>query len=262
MKPLWRHILAAAVVLACCAVWILSAGSSRAHRRTVTCQSGVDVVVADSAERRFVCKEDVEDWLEKDYHAYVGLPLDSVDLDRVERIVDSRSAVRKSQAWISDDGVIHISLTQRQPVIRFQKADNGWYADATGYLFPLQSRHTVRVPVVDGDIPISVPRGFKGMVEDGDQRIWLERVLALAAFLEKDRIWAENIGQIHAEKNGELTLVPRKGRELFLFGQPERIPEKFDLIRNYYQSIAPARDSGYYRTVDVRYEKQIVCRQK
>lgn len=262
MKPFWRHILAGGVVLLCCAVWILSHGAARAHRRTVTCQSGIQVTVADSAERRFVGKEDIEAWLDQDYHAYVGLPLDSVDLDRVERIVDSRSAVRKSQAWISDDGVIHIILTQRQPVMRFQKQDNGWYVDETGFIFPLQSRHTVRVPVVDGDFPLSVPRGFKGEPEDEAQRAWLEKMLGLAAYMQQNEIWNRNISQIHADKDGSLTLIPRKGRERFLFGQPDHVAGKFGLIRKYYESIVPAKDSAYYRTVDVRYGKQIVCRQK
>ena len=96
-------------------------------RRARTCQGKgtLDVLVADSLERRFVGKEDVAAWLEKEYKAYAGLPLDSVDLGRIERLVEAHSVVRSCEAWLTDDGILHVELSQRQPVVRFECGDNG-----------------------------------------------------------------------------------------------------------------------------------------
>ena len=262
MKPFWRHLLAAGVVLACCTVWLLSSRAARASRRTVTCQSGLQIDILDSAQRKFIAREDIEAWMDQDYHAYVGLPLDSVDLGRVEKLLNERSVVRESQAWLADDGILHIALTQREPVVRFQKGDNGWYADATGFIFPLQTRHSVRVPIVDGAIPLQVPRGYKGEIDNPQERTWLEGILNLVGFMQQEKVWAENISQISVGKSGELTLIPREGKERFLFGRPDRIAEKFNGIRSYYESIVPLKDPGYYATVDVRNRGQIICRQK
>ena len=38
------------------------------------------------------------------------------------------------------------------------------------------------------------------------------------------------------------------------------IIEKFSLMDCYYTGIVPARGKDYYRTVDLRYEGQIICR--
>lgn len=256
MSPFWRRILGAGTLALAAGVWLLSARLADASRRSRTCQ-GVKVEVTDSLLRRFVAKEDVTAWM-KDYGVYVGLPLDSVNLARIERIMDGKSAVRSSQAYLTDDGYIHIRLTQREPVVRFQDGSNGYYADQSGFIFPLQTRFAVRVPIVDGNIPLKVERGFKG---DLSSDPWLMKVLAMAQWM-KGTVWEENISQMHVNTKGELTLYPREGRERFLFGQPDRIEEKFRLMTRYYESIVPSSLSGGYGVVDLRYRGQIVCRKK
>ena len=80
--------------------------------------------------------------------------------------MQAHSVVRDCEAWLTDDGVLHVQLCQRQPVVRFDDGTNGYYADATGFVFPLQARGSVDVPVVDGHIPMKIPRGFKGAPAD------------------------------------------------------------------------------------------------
>ena len=55
--------------------------------------------------------------------------------------------------------------------------------------------------------------------------------------------------------------VPREGAERFIFGTPTDIEAKFGRIRTYYESIAPSRETPY-KTVDVRFDSQIICRNK
>ena len=261
MKPLYRKILGALVLVAGCAVWLLSSSLSVRSRRTRTCtgKETLDVRVLDSAERNFVAFEDVAHWLEKEYRAYAGMQLDSVDLDRIETIIRSHSAVRDCQAWLTDDGSLHVALNQRQPVVRFQDGQKGYYADASGYLFPLQRRGSVQVPVVDGKLPLKVSRGYKGFAATPAEQEWLAKMVQMVLYM-RETPWADNISQISADEGGNLVLIPREGKERFLFGPPVRVAEKFGLMDNYYESVRPAKGAGYYATVDVRYRKQLVCR--
>ncbi len=259
MKPIVRRGLGVLTVLACAAVWMLTTRMAAKERRTRTCQSGIQVTVLDSAQRNFVGREDIEKWLDADYHAYVGLPLDSVDLDRIERLVLSRSAVRGCEAWLTDDGVLHLEISQREPVVRFDDGHNGYYADETGYIFPLQSRGSVDVPVVSGKLPLKVERGFKGMPEDPAQLAWLKQIIGLIGYI-RGSVWENNIREISVDAGGNLVFVPWEGKERFLFGEPVRIQEKFLLMRSYYEAVVPAKDPGYYSSVDLRYRGQLVCR--
>lgn len=259
MKPFFRKALGLLLVAGCTAVWIITSGMSVRERRTRTCQGkgSLDVTIADSLERQFVAKADVAQWLEKEYRAYAGLPLDSVDLDRIEKLVCAHSVVRDAQAWITDDGVLHVELNQRQPVVRFDDGTNGYYADATGFVFPLQSRGSADVPVVNGCIPMKIPRGFKGTPADASEKAWLDKMIGMVNTIH-GTVWEHNIVKITVNHKGDLVITPRRGAEHFIFGEPVRVQEKLHLMKAYYESVAPAVPG--YHTVDLRYRGQLVCR--
>ena len=256
MKPVVRYIIAASAVTACLFLWLVGDRLSADNRREVTC-SGLETIIADSLERQFISEDDIRDWM-NDYGTYLGLRLDSVDLRKVESVIDGKSSVRKSQAWLTDDGVLHVSITQREPVVRFQGASGGFYADADGYLFPLQNRHTARVPIVDGALPVKFGKGFKGVPETEKEQEWVASMLGLVKYLGARKEWNDLVGQITVRPDGNLVLIPREGTERFLFGGPTGIDAKFDRIRKYYEGVAPTRETPY-RTVDVRFDGQIIC---
>ncbi len=221
---------------------------------------GLNVVIADSSVNRFVSKADIKRYIDKEYGAYKGQQLDSIDLARIEDIIDGRSAVLKSQAYTTRDGMLNVTVTQRTPMVRFQKADGGFYADAEGFLFPLQSSYSSRVQVVDGEIPLKANSGYKGEPADEKERKWLHEVLEVISYMENSRVWKDKIVQITVGNGGELTLVPREGKERFLFGQPVMIEDKFRRMGMYYSHILPEKGSKAYTSVSVEYDGQIVCK--
>lgn len=259
MKPVVRYLLAASAVAACLFLWLVGDRMADNRRREVTC-NGVEAIIADSLERKFVSPDDIRDWME-DYGTYLGLRLDSVDLHRVEEIIDRKSAVRKSQAWLTGDGVLHVSITQREPVVRLQSAAGGFYVDREGFLFPLQNRHTVRVPVVDGAIPVALEKGFKGEPQTEAEKQWIQSLLNLVRYLGDRKEWNDLVGQITVRKDGNLVLIPREGSERFVFGSPTGIDAKFGRIRKYYEGVAPLQETPY-KSVDVRFDGQIICKRK
>ena len=241
MKPFFRRGLGLLVIAGCVTVWIVTSGMSARTLRQRTCQGkgSLDVTITDSLERQFIGKADVAQWLEKEYRAYAGLPLDSVNLSDIERLVCAHSVVRECQAWLTDDGT------------------NGYYADATGFVFPLQSRGTVDVPVVDGRIPMKIPRGFKGAPENEAEKAWLDQMIGLVNYI-RGTVWEGNIVKMTVSANGNLILSPRRGNERFIFGEPVRVKEKIRLMKAYYECVEPVQPD--YRTVDLRYRGQLVCR--
>ena len=96
-------------------------------------------------------------------------------------------------------------------MVRFQNASGGFYADAEGFLFPLQQRHTVRVPIVDGALPIKLDKNFKGEPQTEQEKEWVLSVLDLVRWLDARKEWNDLVGQISVRKDGNLVLVPREG---------------------------------------------------
>ena len=245
---------ALAALVALCA--LIHAGTAR-EKALRTCE-GLRVEYAD--DYRFVSEADIKEYLDKYYGAYIGQRLDSIRLYRMEAILDEQSAILKSEAYVTGDGLLHIRLTQREPVIRFQKDGYGFYADCNGFVFPLQENYSTPVPVMDGAVPVRCAEGYKGAPETEAERAWMAGVVALVGYMDKSRIWAENIVQMHVEDNGDIVMIPREGGERFIFGSPAGAADKFARMSDYYRYILPEKGDGYYRTVNVKYDNQIVCR--
>lgn len=259
MNRTLKYILLAtgAAVIAVCICCSFMAG--RQLRSTYTCQ-GLEVTITDSLENSFVSAADVKAYLDREYGIYKGIPLDSLDMVRIESIVDGRSAVKKSQAYVTRDGILHIDVTQRKPVVRFQKAGGGFYADKEGYIFPLQKSYASHVQIIDGNIPLAANSGYKGELQNDREKKWFKDMMELINFMEDSRTWKDKIVQIHVNGNRDLILIPREGNEHINFGQPDNIEEKFAKLEKYYTSIIPAQGNGRYTKVDLRYRGQIVCR--
>ena len=114
--------------------------------------------------------------------------------------------------------------------------------------------------IIDGDIPLAANSGYKGSIENPDEKIWFRRIMNVVNYMESSKVWKDKIVQIHVEKNGELILIPRTGNERFIFGQPHSLKEKFSKMERYYTTIVPEKGSDKYKSVDVRFDKQIVCK--
>lgn len=257
MKKAVRNIILILIGILIAGVIAVSYIAGRESRKPLVCK-GLDVVVLDSLENDFVSAADVRKFLDREYGQYLGQPLDSINLSRIEDIVDGRSAVMKSEAYVTRDGLLHIKVSQRKPVVRFQKSGGGFYADAEGYVFPLQSSYASYVQIVDGDIPINMKSGHKGEIENPEEKAWFDKVMLVVNYIGDSSVWKDRIVQIHVGDGGELTLVPRVGNEKFIFGQPVNIVDKFARMEKYYTGIAPLERN--YTQVNVKYDGQIVCR--
>ena len=259
MKRYVKYILLSfcCLCLVACIIVAFTAGVS--SRKTITC-TGLEVVILDSMQNSFVSRADVKGYLDREYGQYIGTVIDSIDLTKIEDIIDGRSAVLKSQAYVTRNGVLHVDVTQRKPVVRFQKSDGGFYADADGYIFPLQRTYASHVQIIDGNIPLAANSGYKGTIEDPKEKAWFESMMKVVNYIENSRTWKDKIVQITVCEGGELRMVPRRGREIFQFGQPVNIEDKFRRMEMYYSHIIPEKGADTYSWVSVEYDGQIVCK--
>lgn len=259
MKPFVRYTLAICFLVLMSVCIFAALGTSAQKRSGLTC-TRLEVTIKDSLENSFVSRDDIRRYLDRESGGYIGKKIDSIDLVGIERIIDSKSAVLKSEAYMTRDGALNIMVTQRRPMVRFQKSDGGFYADKDGYIFPLQGNYTAYVPVIDGHIPIKTSSSYKGEAQDKEEQEWIGSIIRLITYMKESGTWDDNIVQITVQENGDLVMIPREGKERFLFGKPDEIEDKFSRMEKYYTGILPVKGQGYYSTVNVKYNGQIICR--
>ena len=258
MKPVVRYILGGILVLAFLSTCVFAAVQSRRDRSVLTCE-GLEIEFADSL--RFLSEDDIISLVMHHYGPYVGQRLDSIKLFRLEEILLSQSSVSGCEAWTTRDGILHLSVQQRNPVVKFCKGRVTLLCDSRGFMFPQAGKKVDGIPVVKGNLPLSVEASYRGEAASVNERLWVSGVLNLLEFCRTERNWRRKVEkEMEVLPGGDICIRLKGGGERFILGSPDDIEEKFSRIEKYLGWIRPHVDEGCYRTVNVKYNKQIICR--
>jgi hypothetical protein len=227
------------------------------NENKTTCKK-ISVRILDSTQNRFVSKSEVLNILGKFEKRPLGKAVNQVDLPSIEKLLDRRSAIKESQAYIGLDGTLKIDITQRRPIIRIETKSGGFYIDETGYIFPLEYNFTSYVPIVSGYIPLEIEEKHRGFSSSGEN--WIDKIIELGIFIDNNNFWNNQIEQIYIDQNGDVCLSPRRGPELILFGDLNNIEDKFSRLYAYYKDIMPTTENEKYKIINLKYKNQIICK--
>mgnify|MGYP000161638105 CR=1 FL=1 len=92
------------------------------------------------------------------------------------------------------------------------------------------------------------------------------KLLTFVEFVEEDDFWRSEVVQITAKTTPsgalEVELTPRSGRFAVLFGRLEDVERKFDKLLRFYRSGLSSIGWSEYRTIDIRYNDQVVWKER
>lgn len=228
--------------------------------------TGVRIEVQDSARSGFVTPGLVRQWLSDSGLYREGAALRSIDVHAVEQLVERQDYVRQADAYTAIDGLLHIVLNQRHPVLRIvSEAGHNFYIDSTLVLLPPHPDCTADVPAVSGRFSFAFPPGHFGPLDEKkfpQEQELLHNLLNFVHQVDTDRFLGALIAQIYYDGR-EIRLVPRVGSQTIRFGSiadsvlvRQRLQK---LSRFYRRSFA----EGWWRSaaeIDLRFRGQVVCK--
>lgn len=259
MAKNWKYIvIQTSIGLLIAGVLLVAYFLGRRELETIACE-GIEVTVSDSSQTRFVTEKVVKEYLEAEYEGLIGTAIGDVDLSKVENILTGKPTIESSDAFISNTGILNITVTQSRPAVRLETPELSIYCDRNGNLIPMQSTYAADVPIIDGNIPIDTTDCMTGRLQDPENAEWLMRIVAMTRQIDSSPIWRKAISQIHCDEKGDLIIITKLGKEKFIFGHPTDVDAKLDKMQIYYEMIA-AQEDKEYNTVDLRFDKQIVCK--
>jgi cell division protein FtsQ len=217
--------------------------------------SGINVNFRDSLKVNLISSEEIISLVEQ-AERVTGTKCKKVNLTKIEKMLDSRGEILKSEVYFSSPTILNIDVVQRKPVVRFENETEGYYSDGSGFLFPLLN--TYNVPIVTGDIPLRLGREYMG-VPEGKESEWINDILLLADYISSNEYWNKNIEQIYIE-NGDICLVSHVSHHKIIFGNCRNIDAKFRKLATFYKTIAPSDGWDTYNVVNLKYNEQIICK--
>ncbi len=155
---------------------------SQQHDITTLVQS-LDVVILDSLpDETLVSHSLVTQWVKQSKIPTLGEPIATVDLVGVENVIRSNGFIERANAYTTHDGVLHLVVSQRKPLLRLLVDGYDCYLTSEGFVFPAPRRSSVYAPVVTGEYRPPLERGYVGYVGDyieGLVKASNERIVAL-----------------------------------------------------------------------------------
>ena len=116
------------------------------------------------------------------------------------------------------------------------------------------------MPVVSGAVPLNAGASYKGEPKTGKEREWLRGVIALLDWIDASRTWKGKVTGMSVNEAGDLVLTLDGMGEKFIFGRPDKFDYKFSQVEKYRSYILPANEGKPYKSVNLKYNKQIICR--
>ena len=247
-------VVFSAALLGC---WFHFVGKLSAQGRAQANCRKVEVVLLDSLESAIVDKQEVLDSLTR---CAVGKHTCRIDLDSIEKALLARGEVMSAQVYAANEQTLAVELTQRKPVIRLENAALRWYADPEGYLFPVTN--AVDVPIVTGNIPLSLDRKWRGLAPE-EERDWLLGMVTLARYIDSKPALKREIAQMDINEDGDIVLYTRSAGPAIIFGDSGDYVTKFAKLDAWWRNIAPQLEEGKtYKTINLKYNNQIICKQQ
>ena len=179
--------------------------------------------------------------------------LADIDVERLERKIEENPFVLNAEVYLNGREELKIEVKQRQALFRVMD-NNGlnYYMDAEGNRMPLSKHAAEHLVVMTGNIPPHVP----GFIEKGPEL--LQQVFMLGQEIEKDPFLKPMIEQIHV-KGKAFVLIPKLGKHKILFGKFQDVENKLERLKTFYEKILPTKGWTIYKTIDLRFENQVVC---
>lgn len=202
--------------------------------------------------------EDVKLTIERSFGAKLeGFPLGSIDVGRVERILEEDPFVLNADVYMDATANVKVNIVQREPVLRIID-NNGlnYYLDKDGMKMPLSRHFTVRVLTATGNIPPHDPN----FLERKQHR--LKDLFLLSQMISADEFFSALIEQIYVSNTGEFTLIPKVGDQKIIFGKLENAEVKLENLRIFYKEGIPYEGWQKYRTINVKFDGQVVCEKR
>jgi cell division protein FtsQ len=226
-------------------------------RKANTFASGIQVTVEPlPTGDKLISERDVRQALLVSFGSDLeGTELANLEVERMERVLEEDPFVKNADAYIDQNNQLHVTIEQRDPVVRILDNNGGnYYLDASGQKMPPSKNFAARVIVATGNIAPYTPEFQK------KRKSTLKDLYQVTQTLLADEFLSSFIQQIHVTNTGDFILVPLVGDQQIVLGSARKLEDKLRRLKIFYQEGMPYEGWRKYETINLKYTGQVVCR--
>ncbi|NPD44317.1 cell division protein FtsQ/DivIB [Lentimicrobium sp. S6] len=253
-KTLWIASFLAAIVIL---VW---ANIERAN----SFSSDIQVKMLKTDYPSLISQESIQTHILETMPTMLGQSVRNINLSKIENEICQNAQLIDVRTFVGIDGLIHIKVKPRKASLRIFdiKGKNLYLADGL-VLMDNSLDYTQRIMVASGDIP-HLNKEEKLQVLKGERELpqIYKSLYELAEAIHKDAFLEALIDQIYVNKNGQVELTPKLGVKNIEFGDINDIDKKLENLKAFYVNGKDRIDWQKYKSINIKYDNQIVCSKK
>ncbi|MCO5247616.1 MAG: cell division protein FtsQ/DivIB [Chitinophagales bacterium] len=201
----------------------------------------------------FVSKEIVRDSINKFFSK--DKSFDYENLSKLESFLKSYPYIRKANAYIDAQSILHVSIEQIVPIARVVPVNgDGYYIDIDNNKIPLSTAYTAKVPILTGAIKEQYQKVSKIQSKE------LKSLIKVIEDVKGDEYWSAQIAQLNMTDEGDIQMIPRMGHHSVTLGDSSEIMEKLQKLDLFYEKVLNKTGWDKFKNIDVQYKNQIVCK--
>jgi cell division protein FtsQ len=226
------------VLMAGALVFLFSFSAKRNETRKFAL---ADVEFADN--ENFITRDKVNKLLIQNFDTVTSIPKDKLDLNSVEKRLDTNPMIEKAEVYATVDGKLRAVIKQRTPIARVYEGDRSYYIDYKGREMPLSDNATARVPLVTGEI----------------DKVEKEKLHKLLQYIYNDDFLRKNIIGMEVRSTDGIRMMNRNYDYEILFGRVINIEKKFNNYKAFFQNAVKDTLIENYKTINLKFTQQVVC---
>lgn len=239
-------------------------GLAEASRRDVKF-SDVKVNIDTSEGNYFVDKIDIESQVFA-HGLQTGIePILNIDQKGLEDQFDEMPSVKKAEVYHSLNGVLYIDIKQRTPLVRVFANGQSFYLDKEGYVMPLSTKYTAKVPVANGVINVNYNEvagmnfsTLNQITDDNVETLKLYEAYTLSKKFKEVDFWNAQFKQIYFKADGDIELVPSVGNHVIIIKGVRNLDESLTKLMILYKEGLSKTGWNNYKVINLKYKDQIV----
>lgn len=248
----WKSIFKSFAWIICLAGLVVLMSFVGEKKRTVKI---VNVKIMIPGADNFIEREEIDAVLKQSQGALIGRSLEEINLHAIEKKIQSNPYIAMATVYADMDGVIHIEIKQRQPILRVINAGGqDYYIDRNGLKMPVSPNFTANVLVANGNIL----EHFSGRVDTLLTKLAAD-LYSTALFIKRDTLWDAQIEQLYVNDKADIELIPRVGNQRIILGSADSLDVKMRNLMAFYKQAMPKVGWDTYKTINIKYTNQVVC---
>jgi cell division protein FtsQ len=225
---------------------------------------GIVIDISDSADYHFVTKKQLLNLAYGNTSRIAGKPIGEISVSAIESRINVLKELKKAEAYITIDGIVHIYVEQRNPIMRVMPDNGGdYFVDEDGVVVRRRNLYNPRLHIVEGNVNISAAMlNGVSVLDTSIKNSILKDIYQLVNYINDDNFWSAQIDQIYVDNNDEIDLIPRAGNQQIHLGTVENFEGKLRNLGAFYDKVLPEVGWNKYSFINLEYKDQIVCKKR